>query len=411
MNLPPSYSASTSESLPDYSSDPAQNERRIAYQRRPHYDPEPDGLYIQKEDKVTLVLTNQRHGASLPEYNRRSVISGSIILDDPRSIEELKIELKCRVEFLTLSHGFLSREINRISQLLYSKEQTGAECPSSVPLSCPFPSTYKCEGTSYSLPPTYNETLYAENAQYARVSHSLNVVVTKTRNRKAVAVLGKNKRMFSAALNYRPRSRPQRPIPCDYSFLSTIKVCPEEWQQSVTTIEPRFPGPNSPQSISCQLFLPSVGVFDLNGTIPFHVQLASSTATLSRLCQGDNKHPPIKVSLGRQLLLDMGDRKVPIVFNLGQGKIALSPDFRSGPSHQEAVLNFEGHVTVGSPNNTVATFDSGIIAVRDFVCVELSPKVTSTATLFSPFRHAHVVKLVTDPWSDIPDAFGYSSLS
>ncbi|KAK1222760.1 hypothetical protein PQX77_014369 [Marasmius sp. AFHP31] len=191
MSLPPSYSSSYP--LPDYSSDPAQDERRLVYQRRPQYDHGRDGIYLHKEDKVTILLANQRQGTSLPEYGRRAIVSGSIILDDPRSIEEIKLELKCRVEFLTLAQGFLSREISRISHVLYDRQQTGDVCPSSLPFSCVYPSVFKSGNASYPLPPSFDETLYEENAQYARVSHSLSVLVTKTRGRKAAALLGRNK--------------------------------------------------------------------------------------------------------------------------------------------------------------------------------------------------------------------------
>ncbi|KAL0067374.1 hypothetical protein AAF712_005602 [Marasmius tenuissimus] len=359
MSLLPSYSSSCP--LPDYSSDPAQDERRLVYQRRPQYDHGRDGIYLHKEDKVTLLLANQRQGTSLPEYGRRAIVSGSIILDDPHSIEEVKLELKCRVEFLTLAQGFLSREISRISHVLYDRQQAGDACPSSLPFSCVYPSAFRSGNASHPLPPTFDETLYEENAQYARVSHSLSVLVTKTRGRKAAALLGKNK--------------------------------------------------HSLQPISCQLFLPSVGVFEMRETIPFHIQLVSSSATLSRLVQGgDQNHPPVKVTLGRQLILETDDRRFAVNFVLGKGKVSFSPGFTSSQDRHEGVLNFEGQVCLDSAKDEVPSFDSGMIAARDFIRVELAPKVASTATLFSTFKHAHVVKLVTDPWSDAPDPFGYGAL-
>ncbi|KAJ8077988.1 hypothetical protein PM082_000189 [Marasmius tenuissimus] len=389
MSLPPSYSSSCP--LPDYSSDPAQDERRLVYQRRPQYDHGRDGIYLHKEDKVTLLLANQRQGR--------------------RYRKEVKLELKCRVEFLTLAQGFLSREISRISHVLYDRQQAGDACPSSLPFSCVYPSAFRSGNASHPLPPTFDETLYEENAQYARVSHSLSVLVTKTRGRKAAALLGKNKQCFTVALKYRPRSRPPRPIPYDCSFFSTIKVCPEEWSQSVVTIEPRHPGSSSLQPISCQLFLPSVGVFEMRETIPFHIQLVSSSATLSRLVQGgDQNHPPVKVTLGRQLILETDDRRFAVNFVLGKGKVSFSPGFTSSQDRHEGVLNFEGQVCLDSAKDEVPSFDSGMIAARDFIRVELAPKVASTATLFSTFKHAHVVKLVTDPWSDAPDPFGYGAL-
>ncbi|KAG7098286.1 hypothetical protein E1B28_000249 [Marasmius oreades] len=402
MSSPPPYSASSPS--PGYSSDPAHNERRLVYQRRPLYDTVRDGIFVHKEDKVTLILDSQIQGTTLPEYGRRSVVSGTIILDEPQVIAEVKTELKGRAQFLTLAQGFSDREIFCVSEVLYTRDQTDDDCPPSLVLSSLFPPTFQAGEVSCPLPPSCDEILCGDSNQYARVSYSFTVIITKLRGRKASVLLGKNRRYFSVLLKYRPRSRPPRPVTINHSLLSTIKVCPEEWQQSVTSIEPRFPGSDSLQPISCQLFLPSVGVFELKETIPFHVQLVGPSGAFSRLCQGDRSHPPIKVNLCRQLVLDIEGRRVSTVFSLGEGKVAFAPRLDSG-QHGTA-LNFEGQVQVSAPDITVPTFDSGIIAARDFVSVELSPKTASTTQLFAPFRHTHVAKLVTDPWCDVPNPFG-----
>ncbi|KAF9257957.1 hypothetical protein L218DRAFT_1005570 [Marasmius fiardii PR-910] len=421
MSSPPPYSLSSP--APDYSSDPAHNEQRLAYQRRPLYDTSRNGIFVHKEDKATLILDNQIQGTTLPEYGRRSTVSGTLIFDEPHVVAEVKLELRGQAQFLTLAQGFSNREICCISEVLYRRDEGDGDCPSSLLFSFAFPVTLQAGEVSYPLPPTCDEILCGDNNQYARVSYSFAVVITRIRSRKASVLLGKNKRYLTVVLKYRPRSRPPRPITIGDCLLSTVKVCPEEWQQSVTSIEPRLTGSNSLQSICCQLFLPSVGVFELKETIPFHVQLVGTSKTLSRLCEGDRSklllapsnefeisdrlstdRPPIKVNLCRQFLLDIEGRRVSCVVLLGEGKISFSPGSNSG--QQETVLNFEGQVQVSTPDMTVPSFDSGIIVARDFFSVELSPKILSVKQLFAPFRHTHVVKLVTDPWCDAPNPFG-----
>ncbi|KAK7043212.1 hypothetical protein VNI00_008566 [Paramarasmius palmivorus] len=392
---PPSYSATIPS--PNYSSDPAEDEQRLAYQRSPTHGAL-TGIFVRKEGQVTVILENQREGTSEPEYGRRSAVSGSIVLHQPSVITEVKVRLRGSVEFLTLSQGFAQKDLCDETQVLYDKEAESTECPSSLPFSLIMPSTFQHGQKHYPFPPSYDVQLFSENIQYAKVAYFLTVMVTKSRKGPTALLLGKNQQ------KYRPRSRPPRPIPYDHSFLSTIKVCPEEWHQSSCTIEPRLPESDL-QPVSCQLFLPSVGVYEMTESIPFHIQLIGTSSTLQRLCSQSKGNPPVMLRLLRQLVLDVNGRQVAINLCLGEAKICSPPPTLDGGSQDTTAVNLEGEIKVEMENFTVPSFDSGIVATRDHIALELSKSKPDSNALFKPLKHIQVLKLVTDPWSDTPDPF------
>ncbi|KAI3604909.1 hypothetical protein WG66_008405 [Moniliophthora roreri] len=422
--LPPSYSLAAPS--PSYSPDPAEDEQRLIYQRASNHASSLTGIYVRKEDKVTVILENQKEGTQQPEYGRRSVISGTVLLHDPKTITEVKVQLKGSVEILTLSQGFVQKDLCDDSYVLWAKDSE-AECPSSLSLSCAIPSTYQYGQDHCPLPPSYDVQLFSENIQYVKVAYFLSVFITKTRKGPTALLLGKNQQRLHILIKYRPRSRPPRPVPYDRSFLSTIKVCPEEWHQSSCTIQPRVPESNL-QPVSCQVFiypmqvfLPSVGVYEMTEAIPYHLQLIGSSATLSRLCSLDKSistfiaaihttayfpildNPPVALRLSRQLVLYINGKPVAVNFHLGEAKMCSPPPIQDGRHPEDNVaFNLEGEVKVDIENLTVPSLESGIIAIRDFISLELSK---STQVLFQPLKHIQVVKLVTDPWSDTPNPF------
>ncbi|ESK90882.1 hypothetical protein Moror_16468 [Moniliophthora roreri MCA 2997] len=377
--LPPSYSLAAPS--PSYSPDPAEDEQRLIYQRASNHASSLTGIYVRKEDKVTVILENQKEGTQQPEYGRRSVISGTVLLHDPKTITEVKVQLKGSVEILTLSQGFVQKDLCDDSYVLWAKDSE-AECPSSLSLSCAIPSTYQYGQDHCPLPPSYDVQLFSENIQYVKVAYFLSVFITKTRKGPTALLLGKNQQRLHILIKYRPRSRPPRPVPYDRSFLSTIKVF----------IYPM------------QVFLPSVGVYEMTEAIPYHLQLIGSSATLSRLCSLDKNNPPVALRLSRQLVLYINGKPVAVNFHLGEAKMCSPPPIQDGRHPEDNVaFNLEGEVKVDIENLTVPSLESGIIAIRDFISLELSK---STQVLFQPLKHIQVVKLVTDPWSDTPNPFG-----
>ncbi|PBK83336.1 hypothetical protein ARMGADRAFT_1089447 [Armillaria gallica] len=90
------------------------------------------------------------------------------------------------------------------------------------------------------------------------------------------------------------RTSPAQPILSSAAFLSSIKMSPEEWKQSLTAINPK---PNTAMApihcsishraiprlkshyFSSQLFIPALQIFAISDNIPFHVQLMAPLAS------------------------------------------------------------------------------------------------------------------------------------
>ena len=83
---------------------------------------------------------------------------------------------------------------------------------------------------------------------------------------------------MSLPLCYAPRSRPFLPIsPSLQPFLSTVKQLPGEWAQIDTTMPSRD---ESFGALDCHLFIPTVQIYGIPDTIPFHLQLRGPDRSL-----------------------------------------------------------------------------------------------------------------------------------
>jgi len=77
--IPPHYdSAQSSQSIPSYSSEPLAGERRLEHSPPVAHRPIPTGIFTKDNGRVSLLLTQQEHGAALPTYGRNSIIRGVV---------------------------------------------------------------------------------------------------------------------------------------------------------------------------------------------------------------------------------------------------------------------------------------------------------------------------------------------
>lgn len=146
-----------------------------------------------------------------------------------------------------LLHTLFSKE-----RLLWQRgDSTSDECPSLLPVSISFPSTYwdKDHGRPHRLPPSMS----IRHPCRVAVVHSLSVVVRKVscpifpRTKSVIRtcnVFSAHLKLcrevrLSAYLRYSPRDRPPRQSPLSFSFL---KTCPEEWQEEIWGMTKRSPG-------------------------------------------------------------------------------------------------------------------------------------------------------------------------
>ncbi|KAJ7933845.1 hypothetical protein B0H13DRAFT_684204 [Mycena leptocephala] len=265
-------------------------------------------------------------------------------------------------------------------------------CPAAIPFSQKFPSTFRNNGIHCPLPPSCNITL--PDGAFLKCSYSLTLSVMAAFHRSTPFLA--RERSLSIELEYRHRTRPSRPRVPEPSLFSTIKMCPEEWLQlpvALTTV-----ANSRPPDVHCDLFVPSVGVFGISETIPFHLQLSGSIRNLRDVLVPSNleartPNPTIRVYLLRLITAnDMGEKINTI---LVEGSLRpLSPGvFGLRASTSEDALNWEGQLQLH--DITTPTFDVGTLSVMYLIAVELSPPETSS------IKRAHYgfpIKVTTDSW-------------
>ncbi|KAJ7594433.1 hypothetical protein C8J56DRAFT_437382 [Mycena floridula] len=388
--LPPVY---VPVPCPSYSAEPTFGESRLDYRRRPINvsNDTSDGIFIHKRDNITVVLNNLQKSGSRPSYGRRGVIAGSLLFDRPRSITSVSVKLIGILDCYTISGA---DAVIRVCDNSYTLYQGDRDHPTlsdeALPFSFPIPSTFEYQEMTYPLPPSYKiEQSDTLPLQSVRCKYQFVVTVSRAR-RSALAFLGNSTDSFSIDIDYYPRFRPSRPILQDPCFSSSIKYCPEEWRQTFFEIPVQALDP-----ISCQLFLPSVGVFALQDSIPFYLQLTAPISSLRLLTPTATEAKPcIRVYLLRQVTITINKEKIPRHFVLGEAKINALPPVLS----PEDNLNWEGEVRCTDIDLLVGGFDAGLVSVQDFLTLEVSYHIPGSLPVSQ--KRGVPIKLVTDSWSD-----------
>jgi len=189
-------------------------------------------------------------------------------------------------------------------------------------------------------------------------------------------------------------------------MLSTIKPFPEEWRQLVATMQTRSKSGVDP--IECHLFIPSVQVYGVSDTIPFHVQLTGPLSSLlaflpsySDAISSSVNKPIIRVFLLRQILVEVRGEKGWRNCELGDGKLRALPPVAAGltKAGDDQSLDWEGELRC-KEDITVGGFNiGGKLMVKDFIVLATKPPRPETSPLLE-FQYAHPIRLVTDSWSE-----------
>ncbi|KAJ3749613.1 hypothetical protein DFH05DRAFT_1521233 [Lentinula detonsa] len=431
MSLPPPSYESFDVLIPDYSFEPRAGEERLEYQRARQLpvqgeDVRPTGVFVNQKDGVTVVLNYQEDKSTTPVFGRRSNVEGTLLIDAPESVSKITIKLTGSIETVSPSTGMtLVNVLNQTHTLFNTGDNMApqSDCSNSLTFSYPLPGTFKHNDQEYLLPPSYYILLGGQGqTYYAKCTYTFSAMISKTRSRRT-AFLGKNKKYNTFVLEFLPRLRPPRPV-LKRSLLSTIKECPEEWRQISYQLIPR-PKKSNLEPLTCQVFLfdlldsesstnnypthqfflPSVGVFGIRDSIPFHIQIIGSHIdSLAKLrTVTDNNSPLFRVHFLRQVEINSNGNKSAVHFPLGEAKLLPVPPLEgaislSGQVQQEQRqenINWEGVICCGLEEKLAPSFNAGIVVITDFILLELSK---SNMSLFQPFKHGHAVRLVSDSW-------------
>ncbi|KAE9393202.1 hypothetical protein BT96DRAFT_1023119 [Gymnopus androsaceus JB14] len=403
MALPPSYSLDFQ--IPDYSAEPGLDEERLEYHeaRWQEYDARPTGVFIHEKNGIIVILNNQQEKTTLPTFGRRSKVEGTLVIDTPESVSEATLKLTGVIETVAPTAGGAQVKVLDQAHTIFKSDDSGvsqSHCESSLQFSCSLPITFEHNRQEYLLPPSYYTLLGGQGqTHYAKCTYTFTAIITRTRSRRT-AFLGKNKKNNTFVFEYLPRLRPPRPM-TNRSLLTAIKTHPEEWRQFSCQLTPQSEKYLEP--LTCQFFIPSVGVFGVMDSIPFHVQIAGSHLSLSKLQPASSDNPPIRVSLIRQVVISNNGRKSAVHLHLGdakfyplpsgEGPISLAGPSTTSSQRQETNLNWEGEICCELEEKLTPGFNAGVVTIADFVIMELSKWQTK---LFEPFKHEHPVRLVSD---------------
>ncbi|KAJ3719058.1 hypothetical protein DFJ43DRAFT_1042826 [Lentinula guzmanii] len=434
MSLPPPSYESFDVLIPDYSFEPRAGEERLEYQRARQppvqgEDVRPTGVFVNQKDGVTVVLNYQQDKSTTPVFGRRSNVEGTLLIDAPESVSKITIKLTGSIETVSPSTGLtLVNVLDQTHTLFDSGDDMApqSDCSSSLTFSYPLPGTFKHNDQEYLLPPSYYVLLGGQGqTYYAKCTYTFSAMISKTRSRRT-AFLGKNKKYNTFVFEFLPRLRPPRPV-LKRSLLSTIKECPEEWRQISYQLIPRSKKSNL-EPLTCQVFLfdlldsepstnnypahqfflPSIGVFGIRDSIPFHIQIIGShidsLAKLRTITDNniyENSGPLFRVHFLRQVEINSNGNKSAVHFPLGEAKLLPVPPLEgaislSGQVQQEQRqenINWEGVICCGLEEKLAPSFNAGIVVITDFIILELSK---SSMSLFQPFKHGHAVRLVSD---------------
>ncbi|KAF9049864.1 hypothetical protein BJ165DRAFT_1454372 [Panaeolus papilionaceus] len=321
------------------------------------------------------------------------------------------------------------------TQVLWQQDEGNSlhqdRCPSILPIFMQFPQLYQSNGNNYRLPPSFEATFLGIPALFARCIYTLSVTITRTRSYRLASWT--THKTYITMVNFRPRSRPQRPVVLLDSVFASIKPLPEEWLQVVSTMDTRFNSGMRP--IECHFFIPSVQTFAISDAIPFHVQLCSSIESLRELLPANCsllepdadgstgsedghrskrrdslKHESfaIRVSIARQVVVEMQGKRRYRSFTLGTGTMKPVPPFVSTSRSQQMgccdvkegdiVLDWKGEVKCWQ-DVKAGGFASGNLLVKDFLVLALTPP-NPRSSFLTPLQLSHPIRLVTDSWLD-----------
>ncbi|KAJ7162293.1 hypothetical protein C8R46DRAFT_1104141 [Mycena filopes] len=424
-SLPPLY-APPGHPTPSYTQELACNETRLdSAPLTAQPNGLPTGIFVKAYGSATVVLLQQDGAASMPTYGKRGLVRGHLIVQDGDNICEVTAKLDGRMEITTAGAGAQTVKTFSKSYCLWSAASTSSStAPSSFPeaveFECAFPPTFTHDGEEQQLPPSFTARFPGTPSLFAKCTYGLTISITKDKSRRmSMSFLSKIKTLH-LALEYRPQTAPPRGIlqtPTSY-FPVSVKTSPQDWTQTSFEVGPRCPNANV-EGIRCRVFIPSVRVFGLADTIPVHLELSSTLASLRELvlacttspfdseplrCSTAHLEPlktsPLRAYLSRMVRFDAPDGKATWrMQRIGTGTFPPMPPavVKEGCTCHEPcaqTLDWDGEITVDK-GIKVGGFTAGGLAVRDFITLEIVPP-NAAASTHKTVQHTIPIRLVTE---------------
>ncbi|KAN0087513.1 hypothetical protein V8E55_006134 [Tylopilus felleus] len=398
-DIVPPYTPSSPS--PDYSSELLPGEQTVEFSHRTSSRP-PTGVYRRITDQATILFRAQHPGSICPTYDRGGFIQGDVILSNTDGLTSVVLKLDGHFVlhdfWVPVSSPFLS-----VTYVLWSASDS-QRCPRTIPFGVFLPLTFDDGDRARALPPTFGSSEPGTECSYS-------LTIELSRPRQFLSFL-KEHEVVKVPLVYRPQSRPHLPmLPSELPFLSTVKSSPEEWHEVICTV-PMTQGSGLAHA-ECLFFVPSVKTFALSDTIPFHLQIRGSPASLAPFLEQEQGATEqwkggvvIRVYLFRQFSVRIHGQSERGSRVIGEGKI--DPLQSSHSKHHTVTphplgegldsLDWDGVLRCGE-DVTVPSFFTNRFSVKDFIVLSITPRQPLKCPVLG-LKYSCPIRLVTDPWSN-----------
>lgn len=352
---------------------------------------------------MALTLRGCREEAGVPAFGLCSTVRGEFEPTDREKIISVVVKLEGRI--VIKNRSWISSTLLLSKQCtLWESDDGDTVCPGVLPLSIEFPAHYLDihSGRDIRLPPS----LLISRPRRAAVVYSLSLTVRKKRG---LLFCMRSPREVSivADLRYSPRVRPPRPPPL---YFSALKQCPDEWQEDVWSIDGSSQQleANQHSMAQCHFFLPSVRVFSVSESIPFHLSLRGSPSLLQSMVQSfapdratdqEGCENPIHVYMIRQTIVRKDQGKAVHEEILGTGELMASDmTVLDEPLLEDtACRSWNGQLQC-EKSILCSGFNTPVLEVKDLIVLSLVGPLASTKSLNASLRHDIPIRIVTHPY-------------
>ncbi|KLO05631.1 hypothetical protein SCHPADRAFT_1002801 [Schizopora paradoxa] len=300
-SLPP---YSPSQLTPAYSSNPRDDEERLAITER-------EGLYASSRPirtgtfttstrrGVAITLLNQEPNASIPCFGKNARICGMVNVAGGYDVESVEVLLEGHLKLTIAEGGKKTKSLFSSSHTVWSRSPHNPPCPESLPFVIAMPYTYTDNDRVRPLPPSYQVIFPGVPGLFAHSIYNITVRVTRERR-----LLRRKIDTLQTEMRYHPRTRAPRPIlKPTLPFFTIIKIAPEEFCQVQSSMKSR--ARSALERIHCLLFIPSSCIYAITEEIPFHLQLVGRMSSLlSLLCCADTSHHNCSTNSDRTFAAD-----------------------------------------------------------------------------------------------------------
>ncbi|KZV82905.1 hypothetical protein EXIGLDRAFT_843344 [Exidia glandulosa HHB12029] len=270
---PPSYSPSSAS--PSYSAVLRPEEVCLTRTARAHHHRATRVLVLDHESKscpFSAAFLHQHDECEVPTYGRGDAVDGYIALHNTTGVVSVAVKLIGQTQLSTGSGGKHTFPFLQYNFELWHQETAESAAPDHLDFVLPLPTHIDDNGVERLLPSS-SRTMFS--GPYAIVEYAFKITVST----RGLGGVFKKSHSLSTPITYVHRSHPpQASLGRDESFLSTLKVAPEEWMLLETTVPQASSTSISP--LSCTVALPASRIFTMPQPIPFHIQLTGSPDVL-----------------------------------------------------------------------------------------------------------------------------------